>query len=79
MMLEKWMYPEKLAELASFIVMVRNGQAVYPISGYRMQVVEGEHPASATQIRQALLVGEENIPHLDPQVERLMRLNRDVL
>lgn len=76
MMLSKWMHPEKLAELASFIVMVRNGQAVYDVPGYRMQVVAGEHPASATSIRQALAMGEENIPYLDPEVGRFLQVCR---
>lgn len=72
-MLPKWMHPEKLAGLASFIVMARNGSAVYPVPGYRMQVANGEHPASATSIRQALANGEQGIPYLDPEVERLLR------
>lgn len=72
-MLSKWMHPEKLAELASFIVMVRNGEAVYPVPGYHMQVVTGEHPASSTSIRQALARKEQDIPYLDPEVERLIR------
>ncbi|MFN5870479.1 MAG: nicotinate-nicotinamide nucleotide adenylyltransferase, partial [Akkermansiaceae bacterium] len=75
-MLPKWMHPQKLAELASFIVMVRNGQAVYPMPGYRMQVVAGEHPASATSIRQALAKGEQEIPYLDPEVGRLLRSSK---
>ena len=78
-MLPKWMHPEKLAELASFIVMARNGTAVYPVQGYRMQVVNGEHPASATAIRQALARGEQGIPYLDPGVERLLRSCREDL
>lgn len=78
-MLPKWMHPEKLAELASFIVMARNGSAVYPVQGYRMQVVNGEHPASATAIRQALARGEQGIPYLDPGVERLLRSCREDL
>ncbi|MES2983176.1 MAG: nicotinate (nicotinamide) nucleotide adenylyltransferase [Verrucomicrobiota bacterium] len=72
-MLSKWMHPEKLAELASFIVMARNGTAVYPMEGYRMQAVTGEHPASATKIRESLAKKESNIPYLDPEVARLIR------
>lgn len=75
-MLPKWMHPQKLSELASFIVMVRNGQAVYPMPGYRMQVVTGDHPASATAIRQALVRGEQEIPYLDPKVGRLLRFSK---
>ncbi len=72
-MLSKWMHPEKLAELASFIVMARNGTAVYPMEGYRMQVVTGEHPASASKIRESLAKNAQNIPYLDPDVARLIR------
>lgn len=78
-MLPKWMHPEKLAALVSFIVMERNGATVYPVPGYRMQSVSGEHPASATAIRQALARGERDIPHLDPEVERLLRASRSDL
>lgn len=72
-MLPKWMHPEKLAELVSFIVMARNGTVVYPIEGYRMQVVTGEHPGSSTSIREALARKEREIPFLDKEVARLIR------
>lgn len=72
-MLPKWMHPEKLAELASFIVMARNGCSVYPMPGYRMLAVTGEHPASATKIRESLAKNDPNIPYLDPEVVRLIR------
>lgn len=75
-MLPKWMHPEKLAGLVSFIVMARNGTVVYPIQGYSMQVVKGEHPASATRIREALARNEQNIPYLDPEVARLIQSRR---
>jgi nicotinate-nucleotide adenylyltransferase len=71
--LSKWMHPEKLAELATFIVMVRNGEAVHSMPGYRMLLVKGGHPASSTSIREALARNEKNIPHLDPEVARLIR------
>jgi nicotinic acid mononucleotide adenylyltransferase len=38
-----------------------------------MILVHGEHPASATAIRAALAKGETEIPHLDPEVERIIR------
>ncbi len=72
-MLPKWMHPEILAELVSFIVMARNGTVVYPIEGYRMQVVTGEHPGSSTSIREALARKEREIPFLDKEVARLIR------
>jgi nicotinate-nucleotide adenylyltransferase len=78
-MLPKWMHPEKLAKLGSFIVMVRNGEAVYPMPGYRMQVVAGDHPASSTSIREALARNDEHIPYLDPEVARLIRSRQAIL
>jgi nicotinic acid mononucleotide adenylyltransferase len=68
-----------MAELASFIVMARNGVRVHPMPGYRMQVVEGEHPASSTRIREALARKDGEIPHLDPEVARLIRTQRGIL
>ena len=71
--LPTWRYPEVLAKLADFIVLARNGAEVTPREGYRMQVVHGEHPASATAIREALAAGRSHIPHLSPAVERLIK------
>lgn len=68
--LPKWKHPEIIAELASFIVLARNGANIEPRPGYRLQVVTGEHPASATEIRRALAAGERDIPFLDQDVER---------
>jgi len=70
--LTQWMHPEKLAELAIFIVMARNGETVYPRPGYRMQVVTGEHPASSTSIRESLARNEREIPYLNPEVARML-------
>lgn len=70
--LSKWMHPEKLAELATFIVMVRNGEEVHTMPGYRMQVVKGSHPASSTSIREALARNQKNISYLDPEVARFI-------
>lgn len=78
-MLSKWMHPDRLAAMASFIVMVRNGVVAHPMPGYRMQVVEGEHPASSTQIREALARNQREIPYLDPEVESLIRAQRPIL
>lgn len=78
-MFPKWMHPEKLAELVSFIVMARNGAVVYPMQGYRMQVVTGEHPASATKIRESLAKNEQNIPYLNSEVARLLQSGQEDL
>jgi nicotinate-nucleotide adenylyltransferase len=71
--LPSWKHPEILAGLVEFIVLARNGSEVLPREGYRMIPVQGEHPASATAIRAALAKGENEIPHLDPAVRRIMR------
>ncbi|MBG7609157.1 MAG: nicotinate (nicotinamide) nucleotide adenylyltransferase [Verrucomicrobia bacterium] len=63
-----WRNSEVISELAEFIVLARNGEEVQPIEGYRLHVVEGEHPASATKIRRSLAMGEENISFLDPRI-----------
>jgi hypothetical protein len=58
--------------LAEFIVLARNGARIEPREGYRLTVVHGEHPASATAIRAALAAGPKAIPHLDPAVRRII-------
>ncbi len=70
--LPTWKHPEIIAKHASFIVLARNGMTVQPRQGYRMVSVEGEHPASATEIRKALALGETDIPFLDSAVARHM-------
>ncbi len=71
--LPRWKYPERLAELATFVVLARNGAVVEAREGYRMIRVEGEHPASSTRIREAIGAGDVDIPYLDGEVEGLMR------
>ncbi len=66
--LSTWSHPEVIAELAEFIVLARNGETILPREGYRLHIVEGEHPASATEIREALSKGEKEIPFLNPCV-----------
>ncbi|MGJ8642211.1 MAG: nicotinate (nicotinamide) nucleotide adenylyltransferase [Luteolibacter sp.] len=66
--LHTWSKPEILAELASFIVLARDGSVIEERPGYRLQLVHGEHPASSTEIRRALAAGEENIPFLHPDI-----------
>lgn len=50
--LPQWTHPDKLASLVEFIVYSR-GEHPVPRDGYRMHAIHGEHPASATEIRQA--------------------------
>ncbi len=68
--LPTWAHPEILSDLAEFIVLARNGATVMPREGYRLHVVEGEHAASATAIREALENGQSEIPFLNPRIER---------
>lgn len=71
--LPTWKYPERIAAAAEFIVLARNGEQVFPREGYRLHVVEGEHPASATEIRRALSRGDAHIPFLPPGIAASIR------
>ena len=65
--LPRWKNPERLAELVEFIVLAR-GETPHPREGYRLHVIRGEHPASATAIRHAIFRGELGHPWLLPAV-----------
>lgn len=67
--LPKWKHPERLAKCVEFIVRAR-GEEPMPREGYHMHVIRGEHPASATAIRQAISDGETAHPWLAPDVAR---------
>jgi nicotinate-nucleotide adenylyltransferase len=67
--LPTWRHPERLAKNVEFIVLSR-GEELLPREGYRMHVVHGAHPASATEIRQAIAQGALTHPWLLPSVER---------
>lgn len=73
--LHTWSKPDILANLASFIVLARDGVATKERPGYRLQIVNGEHPASSTEIRRALAAGEKAIPYLDPAVEKAISVH----
>lgn len=66
--LPTWRHPEIISKHATFIVLARDGEELLSREGYRMIVVEGEHPASATEIRKALAAGEAEIPFLHPEI-----------
>lgn len=68
--LPRWSHPERLAELVEFIVVAREGILPKPRTGYRMHVVNGGHPASATAIRQSAKDGALREDWLDPEVAR---------
>lgn len=61
--LPRWSHPERLAAAVEFIVLDR-GEASLPRPDFRMCRIPGEHPASATAIRQAVASG------VDPQTLR---------
>lgn len=55
----RWERPAELARLVEFAVLAR-GASPQPRDGYRLHVVPGDHPASATEIR------ESEAPELHP-------------
>lgn len=70
--LHTWKHPETLARLATFIVLARNDAEILPRDGYRMIVVEGQHPASSTAIRDAIAAEESEIPFLHPDIAAII-------
>ncbi|MES2657655.1 MAG: nicotinate (nicotinamide) nucleotide adenylyltransferase [Verrucomicrobiota bacterium] len=67
--LPRWKNPERLAARVEFIVLAR-GETPPPRDGYRLHVVQGQHPASATAIREAVSNGLTEIHFLDPAVAK---------
>lgn len=65
--LPDWRHPERLAGCVEFIVLAR-GESIQARDGYRLHVVQGQHPASATDIREAIFKGQTSHPWLDEQV-----------
>jgi nicotinate-nucleotide adenylyltransferase len=65
--LPRWRHPERLAALVEFIVLAR-GRPPLPRAGYVLHVIEDEHPASATAIREAIAHGATDHPWLAPAV-----------
>ena len=57
--LPRWKHPEKLAEIVEFIVLARADDPL-PRANFQMHLIHGEHPASATQIRQTTAAGAES-------------------
>lgn len=72
--LPRWKNPQQLAALVEFIVLAR-GETPQPQEGYRLHVVQGGHPASATAIREAASKGEAAHPWLNPEVARWISVN----
>ena len=65
--LPDWKNPERLAGKVEFIVRAR-GKQPQPRDGYRLHIVQGDHPASATEIRGAISSGLDFHPWLAPAV-----------
>lgn len=62
-----WKNSEQLARCVEFAVIAR-GEPPQPRDGYRLHVVSGHHPASATAIRHALATGALSHQWLAPNV-----------
>jgi nicotinate-nucleotide adenylyltransferase len=73
--LPRWKSPERLAELVQFIVLSR-GETPQARAGYRLHVVPGAHPASATEIREKIETDETIASWLDPRVARWAKEHR---
>ncbi len=66
--LPRWKHPERLAAVVTFLVLARGGEAPQMREGYRMQVVPGDHPASATAVREAVRRGRMISDWMNPEV-----------
>lgn len=73
--LPQWRDPEILAGQLEFLVFSREGVPL-PRPGWRMHRVAGDHPASATRIREALKQGDELPPWLPEGVLDYVRKHR---
>jgi nicotinate-nucleotide adenylyltransferase len=65
--LPRWKNPERLAELVELIVLAR-GEPIEPRKGYRLHVIDGQHHASATKIRETIESGKSTHPWIDARV-----------
>lgn len=74
--LPRWRHPERLAACVEFIVLARGGVVPEARAGYRLHVVAGAHPASATGIRESLAAGGDGGGWLDPAVAAFIRERR---
>ncbi len=65
--LPRWTNPQRLAAHVEFAVLAR-GEPPQPRDGYRLHVVRGDHPASATDLRTAISQGALSHEWLAPAV-----------
>ena len=68
--LPRWKNPERIAKCVEFAVLAR-GAEPRPREGFRLHVIEGDHPSSATEIRATLDQGAH--PWLQPDVARYIQ------
>lgn len=73
--LPRWTHPERIAACVEFIVLARGNDELESRPGYRLHVVHGQHPASATAIREAISNGDFEIPWLAPAVAEWVQEN----
>lgn len=70
--LPRWKHPERLARCVEFIVISRGGKVV-PREHFLMHIITNEHPASATEVREAVGCGGESHQWLSPAVARYIQ------
>jgi nicotinate-nucleotide adenylyltransferase len=70
--LPRWKYPERLAKSVEFAVLAR-GETPQPRAGYPLHIIRGDHPASATAIRNAISNGAPARDWLPPAVADWIR------
>ncbi len=69
-----WKDPLRLAACVEFIVLAR-GETPEPLDGFRLHVVQGQHPASSTTVRESIAYGNATPPWLDPDVAKYIEEN----
>lgn len=74
--LPTWRHPERLAACVEFIVLARDDLPLAARDGFLMHPVCGEHPASATAIREAFRDGATTHPWLPPGVAQWITQHR---
>lgn len=74
--LPTWKHPERLAAVVTFLVLSRGGDTPKHREGFRMRVIPGDHPASATAIRDFFRCGDGAIEWLPPGVADYAKRNR---
>jgi nicotinate-nucleotide adenylyltransferase len=73
--LDTWEQPGRLAACVEFAVFARCGRPMQR-AGCELHALDGDHPASATTIRDAIRRGESDHPWLAPEVGRWIRKHR---